>query len=238
MPILQLTHAFLVDRETSASHPIRHNTMAAARHDRLRVELHTMQRQRRMPHGHHHPRIRPTGHHQLLRQRRLIYRQRVISRHRHGIRQTTHHTRTVMPHRRRLPVQQLVRTDNRTAQSLGQRLMPQTHTQHRDLMADTCFDQRNRLTCRRRSPRPRRNQHAVETLNNRPARGPILRGIHQTVVVVTPHRARLPQLPDVLHKVVYKTVIIIDDENPHTGNTNGTPNPQRSYLAITGPTCY
>lgn len=128
VPILQLTHAFLVDRETSAPHPIRHNPVAAARHDRLRVKLHTMQRQRRMPHGHHHPRIRPAGHHQFLRQRRLIHRQRVISRHGHGIRQPPHHTRTVVPHRRCLPVQQLVRTDNRTAQSLGQHLMSQTDT--------------------------------------------------------------------------------------------------------------
>src|SRR6516162_11120650 len=101
------------------------------RQDALRVKLHALDRERAVPHRHDLPLISARAHLEHCRQVRGFRDQGVVAPHLTRLRYPRKDRTRIVPHERGLAVHESAGTHDLAAEDLDDRLMTETHPQHR-----------------------------------------------------------------------------------------------------------
>lgn len=173
---------------------------------RLRVVLHTVDRQRGMLQRHDLTIIAPGGGAQAGGHRSRFDEERVITNGSEGIRQTAVEKIISVADAARLPVKQLFRSHHPTPECLTDRLVPETDSEDRNspsISLDEIERDARLVRCAgARRENDMRWSQCCHSLN---------------ADLIVAHGVRLgSKLAEILHEVVDKTVVVVDDEN-HRG---------------------
>src|ERR1700739_2009593 len=172
------------------------------------MELHTVNRQLGVPHGHNDTAAGARGNFQHRRQRLRQYGQRVVPGRRERIRKPLQHTGIGVKNAAGLPVQQLRRTVHGGTECNADCLVPQADSEQWGTRRGARANQADRRTRPFRGTRPWAQQNTVEPGDDDGL-------VRQSRVVVAPYLRLDTELPEVLHQVENEAVVIVDNQDPH-----------------------
>src|SRR5665213_212107 len=179
--------------------------MARGRKDRLRVELHTFNRQGAMPKAHDDPVSGVRGHLENVGNRRRVNHERVVPGRLEWAIQTCKDTRRLVVNHRGLAVHDLWRRNHGAAEDLADALVAETDPEHGDPARSEVLNRSRADTGILGTPWARRDQQKIR------GEGQQARYVE---LVVSDHYGLSTELTQVLHKVVDEAVVVVDHENP------------------------
>jgi putative serine protease PepD len=193
--------------------PVRQQPVTSLGEHRLGVELHAGDGVPSMTKSHDGAVDSPCGDLDLVRKCAVHHGEGVVPGRGEGVRQPVEERRRIVPHLRGAPVHQLGGAVHDSAVDLGDRLMPETHAEHRGLGLGGPADERLGDAGIRRDARAGREQHAVRSLGRHLVNGD---------GIVAPHPALGAELLQVLHQVVDERVVVVDHHNASHGHQPST----------------
>jgi serine/threonine-protein kinase len=204
-PVGEAADQVLVHRVAAGRHPGREHPVSVLGEHRLGVELHTLERQLAVAHGHQHAVVGPAGGFEGRRQGVRAHRQRVVAGGRERAGESGQDADPLVVDQGGLAVAQLRGALDDGPVDRAEGLVTQADPEHRPADRGAAADDRGAGARVLGRPGTGTDQHAVDLVDE----------IDQAVDVVAPHHRLRAELGEVLDEVVDEAVVVVDDEDPH-----------------------